>query len=658
MKTARLAALRPPYDTLTSPKGGPWPVADGVFPLAAPAGITPEIDALMRGMLMVRPGLLCLVDAASGGVVQLRGALPHPDPRCERNTPPLAQVGQPYSTLLECIVPEHGEDRRLVLEALTGVLTGVRASVEVGPLRWGADGYLEIIAQRLPAPGDYLLVAHFDVTQRQRAEREVRRIREQVVHWDWVMALGELAASLAHELSQPLTAIQGNAQAALNFLERGEDLDEVRDSLQDIVSNNAHASDIIRSMRMRGMRALLKRGQPRMASLNINAAAQDAARMASAEARRRKIAITLDLTEHLPDVRGDAIQIQQVLSNLLLNAFDAVAERNDSQRWVRMATRMAADDAVEVTVEDSGPGIAAADRERIFDPFFSTREGRLGMGLYIARSIITAHHGSIRMETGAGGGTLLRCTLPRPRAGSGRPKNRTKPRTMVLIVDQDQTVLTGLGRLLRSAGFGVETFSSPLDLLQREPTDDAGCIVMDLHMPDFDGLRMLEVLKQQGCSMPVLFLTEAADVASCVKAMKGGAANFLIKPPDEKELIALIKQAVAEHEVIRERLHWKHEWQRRFGRLSPREYQVCRLVALGLLNKQIAGQLGLAEKTVKIHRGQAMRKLGLRSVAELVRVMDRLNPSDDTQQIAGQVSERTSLVEDNIFAAERDKFSP
>lgn len=656
MKTARIAALRPPHGAPTAPKKGSLPVAAGIFPPLAAAGITPEVDALMRGILMARPGLLCLIDAASGDVVQLRGALPHPDSN-EEGAPPLGQVGQPYGMLLERIVPEDGEDRRLVLEALTGVRTGVRANVEVGPLQRGADGYLEIIVQRLPAPGDYLLVAHFDVTQRQWAEGEVRRLREQVVHWDWVMALGELAASLAHELSQPLTAILGNAQAALNLLEHGKDLDQVRDGLRDIVSNNAHASDIIRSMRMRGMRALLKRDQPRMAPLNINAAVRDAARMVGAEAQRRKIALTLDLPEPLPDVRADAIQIQQVLTNLLLNAFDAVADRDDSQRWVRVATRIAVDDTVEVVVEDSGPGIPAADRERVFDPFFGTRVGRLGMGLYIARSIITTHHGSIRAETGAGGGALFRCTLPRPRTGSGRPRSRTRPRTLALIVDHDQTALTGLGRMLRSAGFGVETFSSPLDLLQREPTDEAGCIVMNLHMPDLDGLRTLEMLKQQGCSLPVLFLAEEADMASCVKAMKGGASNFLIKPPDEKELIAVIKQAVTEHEVVRERLHWRREWQHRFGKLSPREYQVCRLVALGLLNKQIAGQLGLAEKTVKIHRGQAMRKLGLRSVAELVRVMDRLNPPDDAQR-AGQAGEQASPLEDNIFAAERDKFGP
>ncbi|MCW5622186.1 MAG: response regulator transcription factor [Burkholderiales bacterium] len=449
MKTARIAALRPPHGAPTAPRGS-LPVADGILPPLAAAGITPEVDALMRGMLMARPGLLCLVDAASGGVVQLRGTLPHSDPS-EEDAPPLGQVGQPYRMLLESIVPEDGEDRRRVLEALTDVRTGVRPNVEVGPLQRGADGYLEIIVQRLPAPGNYLLVGHFDVTRRQC------------------------------------------------------------------------------------MRALLKRDQPRMAPLNINAAVRDAARM-------------------------------------------------------------------------------------------------------------------------AGGGALFRCTLPRPRTGGGRPRSRTRPRTLALIVDHDQTVLTGLGRMLHSAGFGVETFSSSLDLLQREPTDEAGCIVMNLHMPALDGLRTLEILKQQGCSMPVLFLAEEPDMASCVRAMKGGASNFLIKPPDEKELIAVIRQAVTEHEVVRERLHWRREWQHRFGRLSPREYQVCRLVALGLLNKQIAGQLGLAEKTVKIHRGQAMRKLGLRSVAELVRVVDRLNPPDDVQRVAGQAGEQTSPLEDDIFVAERDKF--
>jgi len=197
----------------------------------------------------------------------------------------------------------------------------------------------------------------------------------------------------------------------------------------------------------------------------------------------------------------------------------------------------------------------------------------------------------------------------------------------VFIVDDDPAVLASLGRLVRSAGYAVETFESAHALLRQAPADESGCIVLDLHMPDGDGFGAQAALHASGCTMPIVFLTGADDVGSCVKAMKAGASNYLTKPVDAEALFPAIAEALAEHDALRERHERRLGMARRFAQLSPREKVVCRLVSTGMLNKQIAGRLGLAEKTVKVHRGQVMRKLGVRSVAELVRAVDSLDAS-------------------------------
>jgi len=197
----------------------------------------------------------------------------------------------------------------------------------------------------------------------------------------------------------------------------------------------------------------------------------------------------------------------------------------------------------------------------------------------------------------------------------------------VFIVDDDPAVLASLGRLVRSAGYAVETFESARALLRQAPADESGCIVLDLHMPDGDGLSAQAALRASGCTMPIVFLTGANDIGSCVKAMKAGASNYLTKPVDADALFPAIAEALAEHDALRERHERRLGMARRFAQLSPREKVVCRLVSTGMLNKQIAGRLGLAEKTVKVHRGQVMRKLGVRSVAELVRAVDSLDAS-------------------------------
>ena len=194
----------------------------------------------------------------------------------------------------------------------------------------------------------------------------------------------------------------------------------------------------------------------------------------------------------------------------------------------------------------------------------------------------------------------------------------------VFLVDDDPSVLSALGRLLRSAGYTVEAHASPRAFLERAAAALCGCVVVDLRMPEVGGLELQEELARRGCLLPLVFLTGHGDVPSTVRAMKAGAIDFLSKPCEDTDLIAAVDRALAREREERAMREAREELRTRFEELTPREREVCRLVAQGRLNKQIAAELGAAEKTIKVHRGRVMEKLGMESVAELVRFVDRL----------------------------------
>lgn len=199
----------------------------------------------------------------------------------------------------------------------------------------------------------------------------------------------------------------------------------------------------------------------------------------------------------------------------------------------------------------------------------------------------------------------------------------------VFVVDDDASVLRSLERLLRAAEYAVEAYASPQAFLEQANMERPGCGVVDLRMPDLGGLDLQEELTRRGLAIPLVFLTGHGDVPSSVRAMKAGAVDFLSKPCDDADLLAAVERALARDAEARAARAEAAAIQARFAVLTPRERQVCSLVAQGLLNKQIAAALGTAEKTVKIHRGRLMEKLGVESVAALVRFVDRLHVGPD-----------------------------
>lgn len=198
----------------------------------------------------------------------------------------------------------------------------------------------------------------------------------------------------------------------------------------------------------------------------------------------------------------------------------------------------------------------------------------------------------------------------------------------VFLVDDDPFQLHYLGGILRTAGHPVEAFDRPEALLARLSTEDRGCVVLDLQMPGLDGLALQRAFLERGIRLPLIFVSGQADVPAAVAAMKQGAVDFLSKPVDPEALRAVAARAIerdaaaaAERAACEQaRAHW--------AELSPRERDVCRLLARGLLNKQIAAELHIAESTVQAHRGRALQKLQVSTAAALIRIMDQVGETD------------------------------
>lgn len=191
---------------------------------------------------------------------------------------------------------------------------------------------------------------------------------------------------------------------------------------------------------------------------------------------------------------------------------------------------------------------------------------------------------------------------------------------LVFVVDDDASVRRSLARLVKTAGYDAEAFASVRDFLARPPHDGPCCLVLDVRMPGLNGLDLQEALRVAGQRLSIVFITGYRDVSVTVKAMKGGAVDVLTKPVDEEALLGAIRQAVARTLADRRQQARVTEIRRRITALTPREAEVFALVVTGLLNKQIGAELGITEKTVKMHRARVMEKMRAGSLAELVRL--------------------------------------
>jgi FixJ family two-component response regulator len=195
---------------------------------------------------------------------------------------------------------------------------------------------------------------------------------------------------------------------------------------------------------------------------------------------------------------------------------------------------------------------------------------------------------------------------------------------IIAIVDDDPSVRKGLQRLIRSAGWNVETFASAQEFLTRPRTEAPSCLVLDLQLPDLSGLDLQKRMTEAGLETPIVFLTGHGDIPASVQAMKAGAIEFLTKPVDEQDLLKAIQEAIERDRRTRKQRADLRELREGYESLTEREQEVMQQVVSGLLNKQIAAELKITEDTVKFHRGHIMRKMQAESLADLVRMAENL----------------------------------
>ena len=199
--------------------------------------------------------------------------------------------------------------------------------------------------------------------------------------------------------------------------------------------------------------------------------------------------------------------------------------------------------------------------------------------------------------------------------------------SIVFVVDDEPLVRESLQDLLNSAGFTVQTFGSASEFVRSERPDVAACLILDVELPDRSGLDLQTELLNSGIEIPIVFLTGHGDIPMSVRAMKAGAVEFLTKPFRKEPLVDAVREALARDGEDRKQRSQILELQKRLGTLTPRERQVLALVVTGLLNKQIAGELGTTDLTIKAHRGRVMRKMRAGSLADLVRMAEKLKIS-------------------------------
>jgi FixJ family two-component response regulator len=195
---------------------------------------------------------------------------------------------------------------------------------------------------------------------------------------------------------------------------------------------------------------------------------------------------------------------------------------------------------------------------------------------------------------------------------------------VVFVVDDDASVREALQRLIRSAGLRVEAFASAEEFLERARPDAPSCLVLDVRLPDLSGIDLQRRMVEANNEMPIVFITGYGDIPTTVTAMRAGAVQFLTKPLVEGDVLESIRDAIARDRAGRDHRAETADLRTRYMSLTPREQEVMQWVVSGLLNKQIAGELGISEETVKVHRGQVMRKMAADSLAELVRMSERL----------------------------------
>ena len=309
--------------------------------------------------------------------------------------------------VLECV---HEDDRRVIRQQIDRSTRGaLDYDCEFRLLsRDGATKFLRVRARRMRFESDEIVGAVMDLTEARRAQQSLNEVQAELAHITRMTSLGELTASIAHEVNQPLAAIAMRGQAARRFLNRTvPEIDEVREAIEAIIGNADRASEVIARIRN-----LSRKTASEFTPLDINEVIYDTVSLVQDQASNHRVRLRLDLASGLPDVPGDRVQLQQVIINLVMNGIEAMTATTGQGLEVVIRSGCYDDEQVLVAVQDAGVGIDADNVTKIFDAFYTTKAEGMGMGLSICRSIIEAHHGRMWASHNAGPGATIQFTLP------------------------------------------------------------------------------------------------------------------------------------------------------------------------------------------------------------------------------------------------------
>ncbi len=366
-------------------------------------------EAVSGGILASLAGQMAIIDR-TGVIVRVNEAWARFS--LENGAPPSACVSVGANYLDACRRAIQGGDETVpaALAGIEAVLDGVWEEFVLeypchSPTQ--EQWYLMRVTPLKRADGG-AVISHINITQRRLGQLEVERLRQELTHVTRVTTMGELTASLAHELNQPLTAIVSNAQAGERFLAAGSPpMGEVREILEDIVADGRRAGEVIHRMR-----AMLRKRSFEFAPVDLNEIIREVVILTHSDAVIRDTRVSLELDPDFPPVRGDRIQLQQVLLNLILNGLEAMGAVAPTDRRLVVRTKRGEDRTVRVEVRDAGVGIKEEKMDRIFEPFYTTKPSGMGMGLSISRSIVEAHGGRIGAGNNPDRGATLWFTLP------------------------------------------------------------------------------------------------------------------------------------------------------------------------------------------------------------------------------------------------------
>jgi len=327
---------------------------------------------------------------------------------------PVASVVGPGENYLDVCRRAAKTGDELAREALVGIQGVLERGLPSFGQDYGCPGpdgerWFHMTAVPLDRPEGGAVVSHTDITERRHAEAEADKSRQELAHYLRVSTIGEMTTSIAHELNQPLAAILANAQTARKILAAPATADgrrEVQEIITDIIDEDRRAGEVIR-----GLRELLRKGEGTQEELDVNALVRGVLRLLGNDVMLRGVSMRSELADESLTTRGDRVQLQQVLLNLVVNALEALAE-TDGDRRIGIRTERAAGGMARVSVEDTGPGLPTPVRHEIFKPFFTTKAKGMGMGLSIARSILGAHGGTISVDADRERGARFTFTLP------------------------------------------------------------------------------------------------------------------------------------------------------------------------------------------------------------------------------------------------------